>query len=119
MKTSMKLTPPRRSPEPFVGWSAHLVLSPSFSAVIIVASATSVLSMTLHSTPEDPQLKILVWWMEVICGACFVLEMTFKQLAWGVTSYFRDPWNCLDFFVVLCLVLALFLDMMTASVACL
>lgn len=47
-----------------------------------------------------PTLAKLLEGLNIFFCFVFFLEFCLKIIGWGVYSYLRNPWNCLDMFIV-------------------
>ncbi len=50
---------------------------------------------------HKPKLKEALHILDIIFVIIFGVEMLLKWMAVGFREYFRDPWNWLDFFIVI------------------
>lgn len=61
-------------------------------------------------------------YLDVVWSAVFVVEAALKIVAYGFvfngrTSYLRDGWNVMDFFIVLCSIVVIVLQFVSSSAA--
>jgi hypothetical protein len=104
--------------------AAVLVAHPVFEQIILFLILISSINLALDeprimvcqelpSDNPDNCIALAAWlsWSDIIITALFVLEMVAKIVALGFalpkTSYLRNPWNALDFAIVLISVLSL------------
>ena len=73
--------------------------------MILVSSLT--IAIDVPRLPSDSSTKLLLDSLTHVFTFIFGLELLVKMVAWGPTSYFRDGWNVLDFFIVCTSLLAL------------
>jgi len=71
--------------------------------LIIISTVTLALETPLDD-PEGKKLEILKY-IDLFMTAAFTFEMLVKIIAWGFAfagkdSYIREPWNILDFLIV-------------------
>ena len=71
--------------------------------MIIISTVTLALETPLDD-PEGKKLEILKY-IDLFMTAAFTFEMLVKIIAWGFAfagkdSYIREPWNILDFLIV-------------------
>jgi len=96
--------------------AAKVCSHPQFDSVILVLIMVSSLMLALDNPLDDPnstKVKILGS-IDYIFTFCFTIEMLSKILTMGFLfqkrTYLRDPWNILDFFVVVISLLTTFTD---------
>ena len=49
---------------------------------------------------SKPDLKSFLRILNYVVTVVFVVEFLLKLFGLGFLCYFRNPWNCLDFFIV-------------------
>ena len=49
---------------------------------------------------SKPDLKSFLRILNYVVTVVFVVEFLLKLFGFGFLCYFRNPWNCLDFFIV-------------------
>ena len=49
---------------------------------------------------EKPNLKQVLYYLNILFAAIFVLEMLLKWISLGFTKYFTSMWTVLDFCIV-------------------
>ncbi|XP_065060331.1 sodium channel protein 1 brain-like isoform X2 [Rhopilema esculentum] len=67
--------------------------------VLIIASSSVLVFEDIH-LPSKPTLETFLEGLNIFFCLVFFLEFCMKIIGWGVYSYLRNPWNCLDFFIV-------------------
>lgn len=85
-----------------------IVESPYFNNTILFLIIVSTVTLALETPLDDPKgekLEILGY-IDLFMTCAFTFEMVVKILAWGFAcagkdSYIREPWNILDFLIVL------------------
>jgi hypothetical protein len=81
----------------------QIVKSPYFEAIISVTIMLNCLVMAMDS-PIDNNKSGFTASMELLFFVVYLIEMALKMLALGLVfgrdTYFRDPWNILDFFII-------------------
>ena len=92
----------------------YFVEQPWFDPMIIVAIVVSSGFLTLESAKykDDETLQLVMFAADWIFLVVFTIEAVFKITAYGFIvprdGYINDPWNRLDFFVVIITFLAMF-----------
>ena len=79
----------------------RFVLSPTFTATIIVITVINALTMCMdHHGISDTFFSTLqnINWS---CGVIFIIEAIVKVNVMGIRDYFYDRFNCFDFFLAL------------------
>jgi hypothetical protein len=81
----------------------EIVTSSYFEAIISVTIMLNCLVMAMDS-PIDNNKSGFTASMELLFFVVYLIEMALKMLALGLVfgrdTYFRDPWNILDFFII-------------------
>lgn len=101
---------------PFRVFCSELVHHPIFDAIVLILILGSSLTLALENPREDQdsQKYEILFGFNVFFTVVFVLEMVLKNFAMGFVfiegAYLRDPWNWLDFLVVIVSVLSLALQ---------
>ncbi|KAA0147079.1 hypothetical protein FNF31_07654 [Cafeteria roenbergensis] len=91
---------------PLRKWLGKLVQSSRFESGILCLIVLSSVALALDSPFADPDSALSAWLgvMDIVFAALFTLEMVLKVLAFGFAlhrnAYIRDPWNALDFAIV-------------------
>ncbi|XP_028398945.1 sodium channel protein 60E-like isoform X2 [Dendronephthya gigantea] len=80
-----------------------------FDAFILFVILISSMSLALEDIHLDskPDLKAFLKMFNLVVAVIFVLEFLLKLFAFGFVHYFRDAWNCLDFFIVVVSIVSL------------
>ncbi|KAA0159275.1 hypothetical protein FNF28_05910 [Cafeteria roenbergensis] len=84
-----------------------LVQSDRFENIILVLIVVSSIALALDTPLADPTSDFSVWLriLDIVFTALFTLEMVLKILAFGFAlhknAYLRDPWNIIDFCIVI------------------
>lgn len=87
---------PDGSREKLRGWVEHPAVRTTIMALVIVNAAL----LGLSTSPwVMERAGGLIWFLDRLILAIFVLEILTKLVAYG-TSFFRDGWNVFDFLVV-------------------
>jgi voltage-dependent calcium channel L type alpha-1D len=100
---ALKAKPQRRyipkSPVQHKVW--WLITSPGFEYFIfaLIMTNTLTLAMKYHNQPHDYDLALD--YLNIIFTAVFAIEFVLKLFAFRVKNYFGDPWNTLDFIIVI------------------
>ena len=91
-----------------------LAFHPRFDGFIIAVIAVSSICLAIDSPRLDPAstLAITLSWLDLVWTAIFVFECLVKVVSLGFVnngkrSYLRDPWNVLDFGIVVISVVVL------------
>lgn len=80
-----------------------VALSRLFNHLVLVAIVLNCICMAMEDPlegSEDRPDQVVLYYMDFVFVGLFTVEMAIKLLALGAYSYFRDPWNDLDFFIV-------------------
>ena len=76
----------------------------NFILILIIVSTVTLAIETPMDNPEGQKVEILHYIDYFMTGA-FCIEATLKIIGWGFiatpTAYIKDPWNILDFVIVL------------------
>jgi hypothetical protein len=105
----------------FRRFCARVVTHPYFELLVIVVVVQSCIAVGMDSNDarEDADFARLLDFNSYFMVVFFVVECFLKWVAFGVVigdnAYFTDPWNRLDFFVLLVSILALFLPLQAAQ----
>lgn len=70
-----------------------------FILVLIFASSVTLCFEDIH-LDENPRLKQILYWTNLVFSLIFVIEMVLKWLAMGFHKYFTSFWTLLDFLIV-------------------
>lgn len=104
------------SNNPIRRFTTHLVESNKFDYFIIVLIILSSINLIVDNPLEDPKgtKKYIVDLLDIIFTSIFVLEFLLKIVSYGFCfngkkSYLRNTWNLIDFFIVSCSVIYIYL----------
>nr|AAC63049.1 voltage-gated sodium channel homolog BdNa1 [Bdelloura candida] len=80
-----------------------------FETFILFMIAFSSLTMTLEDKylPNYPMLENTIYILDKVFTIVFLMEMLLKWMAIGLYKYFKDPWSCLDFAIVMIALISL------------
>jgi hypothetical protein len=86
---------------------SHIVHHPKFDPFILTMIVVSTILLTLENpldNPEGEKVKILEK-IDLVVTSIFIAECVFKLATFGFIingpdSYIRNPWNILDFIIV-------------------
>lgn len=70
-----------------------------FILVLIFASSVTLCFEDIH-LDENPRLKSILYWTNLVFSLIFVIEMVLKWIALGFHKYFTSFWTLLDFLIV-------------------
>ncbi|XP_065166604.1 sodium channel protein 60E isoform X3 [Atheta coriaria] len=70
-----------------------------FILVLIFASSVTLCFEDIH-LDENPRLKSILYWTNLVFSMIFVIEMVLKWIALGFHKYFSEFWTLLDFLIV-------------------
>lgn len=70
-----------------------------FILVLIFASSVTLCFEDIY-LDENPRLKKLLYWTNLVFSMIFVIEMVLKWVALGFHKYFTSFWTLLDFLIV-------------------
>lgn len=86
----------------------RIVTNKYFDYFIIVMIVLSAVQLSLDSPLDDPHstMKKSLFWIDVATTVVFILEALMKNLTYGFLmngqwSYIRQPWNILDFIIII------------------
>jgi voltage-dependent calcium channel L type alpha-1D len=86
----------------------RIVKNKYFDYFIIVMIVLSAVQLSLDSPLDDPHstMKKSLFWIDVATTVVFILEALMKNLTYGFLmngqwSYIRQPWNILDFIIII------------------
>jgi hypothetical protein len=85
----------------------HFVENKWFNNIILTLIIISTITLAFETPLDDPEgekIRILGY-IDLFMTIAFTFEMTVKIISWGFAfagkdSYIRDPWNILDFVIV-------------------
>eukprot|EP00794_Sanderia_malayensis_P009765 gene9765-10764_t len=81
--------------------------------LLILASSIVLVFEDIH-LPTKPTLKAFLGGLNVFFCVVFFIEFVLKAVGWGIYTYIRNPWNCLDLFIV-CISIASVISAFTNS----
>ncbi|PNH09896.1 Sodium channel protein type 5 subunit alpha [Tetrabaena socialis] len=87
----------------------RVATSKGFEWLVVVVIVANVVFMAMVHTDMSSMWQGIMSFSNLVFTSLFVLEAALKIAAWG-GFYFRDAWNCFDFFVVLASVTSVALD---------
>lgn len=70
-----------------------------FILVLIFASSVTLCFEDIY-LDENPRLKKLLYWTNLVFSFVFIVEMVLKWIALGFHKYFTSFWTLLDFLIV-------------------
>lgn len=70
-----------------------------FILVLIFASSVTLCFEDIY-LDENPRLKKLLYWTNLVFSFIFIIEMVLKWIALGFHKYFTSFWTLLDFLIV-------------------
>lgn len=70
-----------------------------FILVLIFASSVTLCFEDIH-LDENPRLKTILYWTNLVFSLIFIIEMVLKWIALGFHKYFTSFWTLLDFLIV-------------------
>ena len=89
-------------------------MHPKFDMFIITIIVLSAIQLALDSPLTDPAspIKTAVYWMDIITTTVFLAEAFLKVVTFGFiingdSSYLMQPWNILDFVIIVFSILAM------------
>ena len=92
-----------------------IVGNSKFDGVILMCIIVSSILLAVESPLTDPDgsLMAVLSILDLIFTIVFTLELVLKNIAWGFMfngkqSYIRNPWNIIDFIIVLFSLISLF-----------
>lgn len=71
-----------------------------FVLILIFASSVTLCFEDIH-LEKNRDLKMILYWTNMVFCVIFTIEMLLKWLAFGFTRYFTSFWTILDFIIVL------------------
>lgn len=85
-----------------------LVTHRYFDYTIIIVIIVSAIGLTLDSPNQDPNssVRVAIYWIDLLTTTMFLLEAILKNFAFGFLfngkwSYLKQPWNIIDFSIIL------------------
>lgn len=92
----------------------NIVTDRRFDYFVIVIIIISAVQLAMDNPLRDPQseFKSILQWIDLATTIVFILEAIFKTLAFGFlmngsSSYMLNPWNALDFTIIVFSILSL------------
>ena len=71
-----------------------------FDPTITLALVINVGSLLWETVPMDPEVHLVLAWIQVVCLYLFSVELAARAWAYGWTPYWRDHWNKIDVVIV-------------------
>lgn len=91
---------------------SKLVKNKKFEYLIVTLIIISTINLSIENPLDDPEcLKTMIlYYCDIVLSSSFIAEATIKIIAQGFlfngpSSYLKDYWNLLDFFIVCCSIL--------------
>ena len=87
---------------------AQIARSPAFQRLIVGSIVLAIALVGLETEPWIVErVGGLIWALDKLILGLFAVEAVIKILAQGDRPwrYFRDPWNTIDFLILVCLLL--------------
>lgn len=92
-----------------------MVTSNKFEIFIIVIIVLNTIILTLTWYGQDSLSIQILEFLNYILAGIYTFEALFKIIGLGFKRYFRDKWNCFDFFVVLGTIASIFITQYTTA----
>jgi len=107
---SAEVKVPDEPPRGYQGKLFAIISNPTFeTATLIMIAANSVVMAAEHyGQTESFTTKLDI--LNMVFVYLFTLELVLRLVALGLKRYFRDPWNCFDFSIVVGCLAIQFLD---------